>query len=294
VKLRLVAIASLAALLAPEQSALAATSGPLLSPWLTSAAAATAQTRVTPALRPRRRKTRTIWRVATGLNFSRGTYGGTIATEVISVPMILRVRRGRFSARISVPFVAISGPAAIVDTGGPGGTGGSPVPTTIALQYRSGLGDLSLGAGYSLPLTPTLTFDATGRIKFPTASKAKRLTTGSTDVILQGDLTQRLGKFSLHAGGRRRFAGHSDILVLRDTWGATAGFGVSLRKGLDVGVDYDWQQSSIAGNAPNSEVTAWAGIGLSKRLRVSAYAGVGTSSNSPDFAVGTAFSIRLD
>ena len=280
-KSRPIALALLAAALLAWQPAEAATAGPALnSP--------------DSAHKAHRRKPRTIWRLATGINFSRGNYGGTIATNVVSAPMILRVRRGRLSARISVPFLSISGPATVVDTGGPGGTGGTPLPTTTTSRNRSGIGDLSLGIGYSLPLTASLTFDATGRIKFPTASKAKRLTTGSTDVILQGDLTETIGKFSLHAAARRRFSGHSDFLVLRDTWGATGGFGVSPKKGLDVGVDYDWQQSSLAGNAPDSVVTAWAGVGLSNRLRLSAYASVGTSSNSPDFALGTALSLRLD
>ena len=292
-KARCIVLAVLVAALVPGQTLYAAAPDPApVTPPGTTPGIGLSRPKL-PA-KPHRRKVRTIWRLATGLNFSRGTYGGSVATEVVSAPLILRVRRGRFSARASVPFLSISGPATIVDTGGPGGNGGPPVPAATGVRNRSGLGDLSLGVGYSLPLTRSLVFDATGRIKFPTASRLKRLTTGSTDVIVQADLSETIGRFSLHAAGRHRFSGHGDIVTLRDTWGATGGFGVSLRRGLDLGVDYDWQQSSIARNAPDSEVPAWAGIGLTRRIRMSAYGSVGTSTNSPNFAAGTSLSLRLD
>ena len=135
--------------------------------------------------------------------------------------------------------------------------------------------------------------DASVRLKLPTGSTAKRLSTGSTDVTLQGELGKSIGSFDLHASARYKFAGHGTTSPLRDTWGAGAGGSARLNKTITIGSDYDWQQSSFAGAGPSSEVTGWAAFRVTKRLRLSTYVGGGLSRNSADYFAGTALTIRL-
>ena len=238
---------------------------------------------------PAENRHQSSWRLTSGINFSHGTFGEPIPTDVVSESLSLRYRRGPLYARISLPYLTIDGPASIIDTDTT--SGGGTVRTTT--QSRSGIGDLGLAAGYSFDLSKTLYLDASVRLKLPTGSTAKRLSTGSTDVTLQGELGKSIGSFDLHASARYKFAGHGTTSPLRDTWGAGAGGSARLNKTITIGSDYDWQQSSFAGAGPSSEVTGWAAFRVTKRLRLSTYVGGGLSRNSADYFAGTALTIRL-
>lgn len=270
-----------------------------------------------------------VWRISTGINYSEGDYGDVADTKVVSVPVSVRYKRGGFSLRVSVPYVAIDGPGSLLDTpqgrdsgigGGSGGDdsggsddnsgsgssggggdddggssgGGDVVPVSGANNKRSGIGDASITLGYSFDLGETTYFDTSARVKLPTASRAKRLGTGKVDFTVAGDLVQDLGKASLFAGARYRFLNSPAGSNLRDTWGFGGGASYEVGKGTYAGLDYDWQQSATRGNGPSSEVTGWLNFGLSRKLRMQVYASTGFTTNSTDFAGGLSLSYRLN
>ncbi|MEQ1551418.1 hypothetical protein [Sphingorhabdus sp.] len=263
-----------------------------------------------------------VLRFSTGINYSKGDYGELTDTKVVSAPVSLKYSKDNFSIRVSVPYVRIDGPGSLIqtpegrdggsgsggrtDNSGPGSansgsgsgssgevevdnSGGAPVSSR-----RSGFGDVVIASTYSFDLGNDFYIDATGKVKIPTASKAKRLGTGKVDVTAALDFVKEFGPTTLYVHGRRKFAGSSTTVQLRDTWGAGAGASVRAGNGVTVGADYDWQQSSIVGNQASSEVTGWASFRLAKGFNMSIFGSTGLNRNSTDFAGGLSLSIRLN
>jgi hypothetical protein len=256
-------------------------------------------------------------RISVGANYSSGDYGEIEKTKVLSAPVSIKYTNSNFSFRVSVPYVRIEGPGTLLDTpdggdsgsgggrgrgrgrGGSGSSGSGDVDVedggAVPLSgKRSGIGDVVMAATYSLDLGSDFFFDATGRVKLPTASSSKRIGTGKADVTVSGDLGKDIGPASLYVHGRRRFAGSTTLTPLRDTWGAGGGASINTGEGLVIGADYDWQQSPITGNPASSEVTGWASFRLAKGLNLSLFGSTGLNNNSTDFAGGMTISVLFD
>lgn len=260
------------------------------------------------------------WRLSTGINYSTGSYGELTDTKVISAPVSLKYKKGNFSVRVSVPYVRVDGPGSLIQTpegsgGGSGsgsnnsgsgssnsgsgssGSGGGEIVDSggAAVAFkRSGYGDVVIAATYSFDLGSGFYIDASGKVKIPTASTAKRLGTGEVDVTPALDLVKEVGPATFYVHGRRKFAGKPTGSLIRSTWGAGAGASVRASKTLTVGADYDWQQSSLIGNRATSDVTGWANVRLNRKVNMSAFASTGLNSNSADFAGGLSISFKLN
>lgn len=231
------------------------------------------------------------WRLSIGANYSRGDYGETIDTQVASFPIALRYSKDRFRVRLSVPYVILSGPGSLLDRGEGGGV--DVGDGDLRSERHQGIGDVSVSAGYLLPLGSGFSLDATGRVKLPTASREKRLGTGKVDVTAGLELMKNLKGASLYVGGRRRFVGEPEGTNLRDVWGVGAGGSMRVAKGLSMGLDYSWRQSSRIGGGDISEVSGWTNVRLNRRLRLTIYGGTGLTQNSSDLIAGTSLSYRL-
>lgn len=231
------------------------------------------------------------WRLSIGANYSRGDYGETIDTKVASFPIALRYSKDRFRVRLSVPYVILSGPGSLLDRGE--GSGVDVGDGDLRSERHQGIGDVSVAAGYLLPLGNGLSLDATGRVKLPTAARAKRLGTGKIDVTTGLELVKNFNGGSLYVGGRRRFVGEPEGTDLRDVWGAGAGGSVRVAEGLRVGLDYGWRQSSRIGGGDISEISGWTNVRLNRRLGLTVYGGTGLTQNSSDLIAGTSLSYRL-
>ncbi|MBX7540239.1 hypothetical protein [Qipengyuania sphaerica] len=233
--------------------------------------------------------------VGVGADYSSGDYGEDVDTTMLAVPVSVKVKSGDFSVRVSVPWVTVDGPTGVIpgDGGvrGPGrggGGGGDPVETAT----RSGLGDITAAATYSFALSDATYFDATGKVKLPTASTEKSLGTGTTDFTMQGELMQVFGDVSAAVRAGRRFNGSSDTFALRDVW--LGGASLFLMNGDTTwGLDYDWRDGSLP-DAPNrSELTGSATHKLSDSLRLQGYAYTGLADGSPDLGAGAQVLLRF-
>jgi hypothetical protein len=219
--------------------------------------------------------------------------------------------RGPLSVKVSVPFVSLRGPGTLIDTptggssdgGGGSGSGsgssgsagsGNLINPGGTNRLVSGLGDMSVSLTYSLDLGNEAWFDATAKVKIPTASVRKGLGTGRTDVTLQGEVGKDFGPLGIYVGGRRKFAGSTAVNPLRDTWGAGGGARYRVSNSASVGIDYDWQQASFTGGTPSSEITAWTSFKLNKRLSPYVYGLVGTNSGSSEGASGVSITYCFD
>lgn len=250
--------------------------------------------------------------VSVGTNYTTGDYGDPQKTNILSVPVSVRLRTGNFSLRASIPWIRLDGPGQLIDSGfdDGGGSGrgrgrsgsnsgsgsgididddGNPLNNGVT----SGLGDLTIAATYELELASNVWLDANARVKVPTASVADRLGTGEVDVTVGGDLVTEIGDVTLYAGGRRRFVGNSATTTYRDVWGAGAGLSVQAADGVTVGADVDWQQSAVIGNGVSSDISGWASFRLVGPLRLKLFAGTGLSTNSHAFTGGASLTYRF-
>lgn len=236
---------------------------------------------------------------ATGIDYSKGDYGDTVDTEMLAVPFSVKVKRGNFDVRLTLPYVDVTGPEGVIpgDGGvrGPGrgnGGGGGGGTTDPVVTSRSGLGDAVLAATYSLPIGDSTWFDTTGKVKFPTASEAKSLGTGTTDFTVQGELLHAFGPVSAAVRGGRRFNGSSEAFPLEDVW--LAGAGVYVASGNSTfGLDYEWREGSLAASPDRSEITGSLTQKLSDSLRLQGYAYTGLADGSPDFGAGAQVLYRI-
>lgn len=233
--------------------------------------------------------------VAIGADYSTGDYGQDEDTDFLAIPVSVKLQRGDFNVRVSVPYINVSGPSDVIpgDGGvrgngqGNGGGGGSPSSSS-----RSGIGDTNIAATYSLGLSDTTYFDVTGKVKLPTGSQEKALSTGTTDFTLQGELLQVFGDVSAAVRAGRRFNGENDDFPLEDVW--LAGAGLYLVSGDSTfGLDYDWRDGSLP-TAPNrSELTGSLTQKLNDSLRLQGYAYTGLADGSPDVGVGAQVLVRF-
>ncbi len=190
-----------------------------------------------------------------------------------------------------------SGSSGSGSTSGSSTSSASPVAGTIipggANRSQSGIGDTNVSLIYSLELGLDMYLDLSGKVKIPTASKTKRLGTGKVDFVVGAELSKSFGDFDIYAGGRRRFSGKTATNPVRDTWGASAGFGIRVAPRVRVGVDYDWQQASFAGGLGSSEISGSINVKMSRRVNLNFYALAGTNRASADFGTGAQLTYRF-
>ncbi|QKG72001.1 hypothetical protein [Erythrobacter mangrovi] len=225
--------------------------------------------------------------VAAGVDYSSGDYGETEDTDFLALPLTLKVKRGDFDIRVTLPYLDVTGPANVIpgDGGVPGGNGGE-------IASRSGIGDVVLAATYSLAIGDATWFDTTGKVKFPTASTSKALGTGTTDFTVEGELLHSFGALSAAVRGGRRFNGSSDTYPLQDVW--LAGGGLYLALGdTTLGLDYDWRDGSLPTSPNRSEITGSVTHKLNDRLRLQGYAYSGLADGSPDIGGGAQILYRF-
>lgn len=219
-----------------------------------------------------------------GADYSSGDYGTTPDTDILAIPVGFKLKQGDFFVRASLPWLRVDGPAVPGDGGALPGGG----PTAA----RSGFGDLSMAAGFSLPVTDSLYFDVTGKVKLPTASETKGLGTGTTDFTAEGELVKLFGPTSVSLRGGRRFNGSNATFPLEDVW--QAGGSIYHTAGnVTVGLDYDWREGALPTAPDRSELTGSLGYKLNDSVRVQGYAFTGLSEGSPNLGGGLQLVYRI-
>ena len=229
--------------------------------------------------------------IGVGADYSTGDYGEETKTDFLAIPVSAKIQQGDLSFRLSVPWVSVEGPAGIIP--GEGGVRrGRGSDQSEEIASRSGLGDITASATYSLGLSDTTYFDVTGKVKLPTASSEKALGTGTTDFTLQGELLKVFGAISAAARAGRRFNGSSELYPLEDVWLAGASL-YAVSGATTFGLDWDWRDGSLP-NAPNrSELTGSATHKLSDAIRLQGYAYTGLADGSPDVGAGAQILYRF-
>ena len=221
-------------------------------------------------------------KVSTGADYSVGSYGQSMDTEILYLPFISKFEYGNWTAKVTVPWLRISGPSSVLG-GGDAGVVVSGSGTTKTTQ--SGLGDIVTGLTYDIALPETTFLDLTGKVKAPSGSFSKGLGTGEADYTLQADVTKMFGPLAVFGGAGYKFVGTNSTLNLHNSTLLNAGFGYDVLPNLNAGATYDWRQSPSRTANP-SEATIYVNYKITKKVNVQLYADKGFSNGSADHGFG--------
>jgi hypothetical protein len=237
--------------------------------------------------------------IGSGIGYSSGTYGGSEATHIVTIPFVARYERDAWTLRGTLPYQRISGPGNVIPGVGPVGTvaalgnavgvpllGGSSSSQTTS-RTVSGLGDASVAATYMLySADKTAGVGLTGRVKFATGDEKQALGTGSTDAGMQIEGFRRAERNTLFGALGYTWFGSSPIAQFQDV----ANFGVGASHRLDgddlLGIAFDARQAGSPAPAALRELSAFWTHPFDRSWRMQLYAMKGFATGSPDWGAG--------
>jgi len=238
--------------------------------------------------------------LSAGADYSSGKYGTDTTTDIWSVPVAAAYQTDRWTFKLTVPYINISGAGNVipgvgkVNNGNPkgrgrgNGGGTTPAPGTAASGSASGLGDITASAGYELFGSADRTFglDLTGKVKFGTADENKGLGTGKNDYGLSLDTYKVSGGWTAFGGVGWMKYGSSQYIQLKNGFNANIGADYKLGASDNIGAYYYYRERIADSGAAQSELTGYWNHKFNDSLRVQAYALAGFADGSPDYGVG--------
>lgn len=237
--------------------------------------------------------------VSAGADYSSGKYGTDTTTDIWSVPVTAAYQTDRWTFKLTVPYINISGAGNVipgvgkVKNGNPkgrghGNGGNIPVPSIGTSGSASGLGDITASAGYELFGSADRSFglDLTGKVKFGTADADKGLGTGQNDYGVALDTYKMAGAWTAFGGIGWMKYGSSQYIQLKNGFNANIGADYKLSPSDSIGAYYYYRERIAASGAPQSELTGYWNHKFNDSLRVQAYMLAGFADGSPDYGVG--------
>lgn len=228
----------------------------------------------------------TEFELATGADYSIGSYGASSDTTVWSVPVEAKLRSGRFRISASLPWVSIKGPGKVV--------GGVVVfdPSSTTPVTNSGIGDLTIASGFLLNNESGAipAFELGGSVKIPTAST--QIGTGKTDYSVQ------LSAFKTVTPGTMLFGsvgyswlGSPATYQLENGFTATAGLNVKPSPLTDLGASFSYREPVAAGLKSQEVIAPYLTHRFDKRFGITLYGMAGLNNASPRFGAGLRLSL---
>ena len=225
----------------------------------------------------------------TGVDYSSGDYGTGVDTNILVVPVTARLTTGNFRLSATLPWLRIDGANVI------GGGEGGPIvidpnaPRTV----RKGIGDLSLGATYAIP-EESLGFglEFSGRVKLPTGSKSKGLSTGKTDFSASVEVSKTLGAVTPYAEVGYKWAGDPSYIDLNNTWFGSVGASVAFGKSVLL-AEYDYREATSPLSKDSQEIFGAFSTPVSKHLDLTFYGSAGLSDGAPDYGIGGMVTLKM-
>lgn len=243
--------------------------------------------------------------LSAGADYTSGKYGTSVTTDIWSVPITAAFQTDRWTFKLVVPYINISGAGNVIPGAGPvknnnplgrglgrllgnGNTGGGTTGTTPTSGSASGLGDVVASAGYQLYTSQDGTFglDLTGKVKFGTADENKGLGTGKNDYGVSVDVYKVAGNWTPFGGVGWTKYGSSQYIKLKNAFNANVGVDYKLDGANNIGTYYYYRQRIVDGGPSQSELTGYWNHKIGNRWRVQAYALAGFTNGSPDWGGG--------
>jgi hypothetical protein len=218
-----------------------------------------------------------------GVEQTSGDYGGSGDVTDLYVPVTGVYTAGRYSVRLTVPYLEVTFPQA-------GQTEGQGTTSV------SGLGDLLLAASvFDVLRSPDRSFaiDLTGKIKFGTANEAEGLGTGENDYSVQMDMLKFLRRGTLIGTLGYTARGDPVGLDLDDAWYVSLGGLRNQGSATRIGLFFDYHAASVAGFDARRELSALVSHELSQRWQLQSYLIGGLSEASPDWGASVSARMRF-
>lgn len=232
--------------------------------------------------------------VTVGASWLRGDFGAATDTQVWSVPVGVRYTTGNLRLTANIPYMRIESDGLLFT-----GIDGTPLvvaPRTPSLnRVRKGLGDVTLGAAYTIPSENTAGFDVElqGRVKLPTASRSSGLSTRKTDWLVGAEVSRTYGAVTPFVSASYRFFGDMDGWDLRNGIAASAGATVAIGSNTLIGsYDYARRASRFVGDS-HELFAGFSGPILRNRVRWTVYGTAGLSRGAPDAGAGLSLAIGI-
>ncbi len=218
-----------------------------------------------------------------GFDYSKGDYGVDESTEILFMPFSIETAFRSFRAKLTVPFVNIDGPTAIIlDAQG---------NEDFESSSLGGLGQVTGRVGYFIApfheYAPWL--ETTVKVSAPTESKDS-LGSGKWAFSLQADAFKRVARVTPFARLGRTFYSGSR---LDDRFYTSVGASARIIEKLSAGLSYDWFEASSSGISDTHGMVFFASIKPNRHISVGPYGLIGLSEGSPDFGVGLTFNLRI-
>ncbi|RDS82007.1 transporter [Dyella psychrodurans] len=241
--------------------------------------------------------------LAAGVDYTSGKYGTDTTTDIWSVPLTATYNMDRWTFKLVVPYIGISGAGNVIpgvgrvnNTNphgrghghGTGAAANAGTTTASGTGSASGLGDIVASAGYEVFQSNDHSFgvDLTGKIKFGTADANQGLGTGENDYGASLDTYKVYGNWTAFGGVGWMKYGSSPYIQLKNGFNANVGLGYKLSHDDDFGAYYYYREKIAANGGQQSEVTAYWNHKLNQNLRLQAYVLGGFANGSPDYGLG--------
>ena len=232
--------------------------------------------------------------IVSGVEYSEGDYFTGEKVEIFSVNNVVRARAGRLSAYASLPWHRIEAPGNVVGGGGPLGLPILVDPTRPgARTVRDGIGDLRLGAGYTLPSLAGIELTLNGQVKLPTASAERGIGTGETDFSVGAEASRSFGPITPFVAVGYTMPGEPAAYDLQNSLSARGGVAVQLSPSLRANVAYSHAESISAGLPDERQISTGLNASLSRSLSLGVYGNAGLSDGAPDIGAGVSLGIRI-
>jgi hypothetical protein len=223
--------------------------------------------------------------LATGFDYTSGTYGAADKTQIVYVPFIAKYDTGPWAFKVTVPYIRITGPGNVVGAGAdrvtlPGAAG--------TRRTESGLGDVVASAFYNVLSERTSSFglDLGAKVKLGTADETKGLGTGKNDYSLQADFYKPLGALNLFGSLGHRWYGDPPGVDLKNVFYWAVGGAYRLSPNTSAGLAYDYRPSITTAGGEISELTAFLTRRMTREVKLQPYVVLGFGRASPDWGAG--------
>ena len=231
--------------------------------------------------------------IAAGLEYQQGDYGTGERVETVTVRNTFRVQSGRAQFYVSLPWHRIEGPGNVSGGGGLLGPILTDPGRPAARTSRQGIGDLRVGAGYTLAVPAGIGLTVIGEAKLPTASASRGLGTGATDFTVGGEAARTFGPLTLFAGVSYTLAGDPEGTRARDNVGARGGVAIQISPGLRGHVSYGEARGLSPFIENERQLSTGIDARLSERLSLGVSGGAGLSQRSPDIGASVRLGWRI-
>ncbi len=216
------------------------------------------------------KSSRTRVSLTTGFDYSTGDYGRASDTEILYTPLSIKVARGRYATKVTVPFIQVT------------------ARSDSATIRSRGLGDISAVASYQLlsPEGDLPRVRLVGRVKLPTSKRNLRLGSGVPDYTAAIDISKSHGSLTSFLNIGYRIVGGSTDRDLNDRRLLSAGFSYRLSRRIAGGLIYEYREASRRRAESVEDLVPYLSLRLSNAFRLTPYATLGLTDSSPDLGMG--------